>query len=146
MISASTSFPGTCCSAALCALLTATGLLLPMGGAAESQLGTGKSNARVSASAHVDFRIVIPQTLSLDVANGDTQRAGTQSVAPVAIYSNSRNVTLAASTGSAPAARNNVVLRATAGKVIERGAACRFPDDARGAAETNRMICTVAMP
>jgi hypothetical protein len=64
------------------------------------------------------------------------------------IFSNSRNVTLAASTGSTPAARSNVILRAAAGKVIARDAACQLPAEAsNGVASNNtRTICTVSMP
>jgi len=68
-------------------------------GAAESHLEGGKSNAKVSARAHVDFRIVIPKVLSVGLADGDTQSPGAQRVA---IFSNSRNVTLAASTVRRP--------------------------------------------
>jgi len=125
--------------------MTATSLLLPLWAAAESHLEGGKSNAKVSARAHVDFRIVIPKVLSVGLADGDTQSPGAQRVA---IFSNSRNVTLAASTGSTPAARNNVILRATAGKVIAREAACQLPTDASSGVlpKTNGMICTVSMP
>jgi hypothetical protein len=131
-----------CCSA-FGGLMTATSLLLPLWAAAEShiQAGTGKT----SATAHVDFRIVIPKVLSLGVAGGDTQGLGVQRVA---IFSNSRNVTLAASSASMPAARNNVILSAAARKAISREAACRLPADApRGvASRTSGMVCTVAMP
>jgi len=126
-------------------LITATSLLLPLWAAAESHLQVGTANGKVSATAHVDFRIVIPKVLSLGLAGGDTQSPGAQRVA---IFSNSRNVTLAASTGSTPAARSNVILRAAAGKVIARDAACQLPADAsHGVASKNTgMICTVSMP
>jgi hypothetical protein len=132
-------------------LITATSLLLPLWAAAESHVhggtgtGAGTATGKVSAAAHVDFRIVIPKVLSLGIAGGDTQGLGAQRVA---IYSNSRTVTLAASAGSMPAARSNVILRAAAGKVIAREAACQLPTDAssRGSPMTNGMICTVSMP
>jgi hypothetical protein len=131
--------------------MTATSLLLPLWATAESQLQAAPKSRKVSAAAHVDFRIVIPKVLSVGLA-GDTHGPGAQSQGPgaqrVTIFSNSRNVTLAASSGSTPAARNNVILRAAAGKVIAREAACQLPADAsRGAAsKTNGMICTVSMP
>jgi hypothetical protein len=125
--------------------MIATSLLLPLWAAAESHLEGGKSNAKTFARAHVDFRIVIPQVLSLGLAGSDTPGSGAQRVA---IFSNSRNVTLAASTGSTPAARNNVILRAAAGKVIAREAACQLPTDSSSVVlpKTNGMICTVSMP
>ena len=126
-------------------VITATSLLLPLWAAAESHIQSGTASGKVSATAHVDFRIVIPKVLSLGVSGGDFQGPSAQKVA---IFSNSRNVTLAASAGSIPAARNNVILRAAAGKVIAREAECRLPTDASGAVEskTNGMICTVSMP
>ena len=137
------------CWLGLRGLITATSLLLPLWAAAESHVrggtGTGTATGKVSAAAHVDFRIVIPKVLSLGIVGGDTQGLGAQRVA---INSNSRTVTLAASAGSMPAARSNVILRAAAGKVIAREAACQLPTDAssRGSPMTNGMICTVSMP
>jgi hypothetical protein len=125
--------------------MTATSLLLPLWAAAESHIQAGPGTGKTSATARVDFRIVIPKVLSLGVAGGDTQGLGVQRVA---IFSNSRNVTLAASSASMPAARNNVILSAAARKAISREAACRLPADApRGvASKTSGMVCTVAMP
>ena len=126
-------------------LLTATSLLLPLWAAAESHLQARTANGKASATAHVDFRIVIPKVLSVGLTGGDTQGPGVQRVA---IFSNSRNVTLAASTGSTPAARSNVILGAAAGKVIARDAACQLPADASSgvASKNTGMICTVSMP
>ena len=133
------------CCLALRGLTIATSLLLPLWAAAESHLQAAPQNGKLSAAAHVDFRIVIPKVLSVGIAGGDTQGPGAQKVA---IFSNSHNVTLAASAGSTSAARNNVILRAAAGKVIAREAACQLPADApRGVApKTSGMICTVSMP
>jgi hypothetical protein len=99
----------------------------------------------VSAAAHVDFRIVIPQVLSLGLMGGDAQATGTQRVA---IFSNSRTVTLAVSGGSVPAARNRVILRAAARKAIARDAVCQLPTDLAGGglSAPPAMICTVSMP
>ncbi len=133
-----------CCSG-LRGLITATSLLLPLWAAAESHIQGGTGTGKVSAAAHVDFRIVIPKVLSLGIAGGDTQGLGAQRVA---IYSNSRTVTLAASAGSMAAARNNVIPGAAAGKVIAREAACQLPADASPGvfSKPNGMICTVSMP
>jgi hypothetical protein len=125
-------------------LITATSLLLPLWAAADSHLQTAPESRKVSATAHVDFRIVIPKVLSVGLTGGDTQGPGAQRVA---IFSNSRNVNLAASSSSMPAARNNVILRAAAGKVIAREAACQLPTGASGVSpQMNGMICTVSMP
>jgi len=125
--------------------MTATSLLLPLWAAAESHIQAGTGAGKTSATAHVDFRIVVPKVLSLGVAGGDTQVLGAQRVA---IFSNSRTVTLAASSASMPAARDNVILSAAARKAISREAACRLPADAPGgvASNTGGMVCTVAMP
>lgn len=129
--------------------MTATSLLLPLWALADSQLQAAPQGAKMAATAHVDFRIVIPKVLSLGVAGGENDRPGAQRVA---IFSNGRNVTLAASGGSTggstPAARNNVILRAAAGRVIAREAACQLPPDtSRGVLpKPNGMICTVSMP
>jgi hypothetical protein len=125
--------------------ITATSLLLPLWAAADSHLQAATASGKVSATAHVDFKIVIPKVLSIALADGDTEGSGAQKVA---IFSNSRNVTLAASIGSTPAARSNVILRAAAGKVIARDAACRLPADASSgvASKNTGMICTVSMP
>jgi hypothetical protein len=134
-----------CCSA-FRGLLTATSLLLlPLWAPAESQLQVGAQSGKVSAAAHVDFRIVIPQVLSLGLMGGDAQATGTQRVA---IFSNSRNVTLAASGGWAPAARNQVILRAVARKAIARDAVCQLPTELAGGglSPPPAMICTVSMP
>jgi hypothetical protein len=126
-------------------MMTATSLLLPLWAAAESHLQAAPRSGKVFATAHVDTRIVIPKVLSVGLTGGEAQSPGAQRVA---IFSNSRNVTLSASGGSTPAASNNVILRAAAGKVIAREAACQWPADAsRGVLpKTNGMICTVSMP
>ncbi len=125
--------------------LAAASLLLPLAAAAESHLQAATASGKASATAHLDFRIVIPKVLSLHLADIDTRGTGAQRVT---IYSNSRNVTLAASTSATSTARNNVILRATAGRVIARDAACQLPADAsRGVSpKTNGLICTVSMP
>jgi hypothetical protein len=133
------------CRSAFGGFMSATTLLLPLWAAAESHLQAAPESRKVPATAHVDFRIVIPKVLSVGMAGGDTQDPAAQKVA---IFSNSRNVTLAASATSTSAARNNVILRAAAGKVIAREAACQLPTDAPRsvAPKTSGMICTVSMP
>ena len=127
---------------ALRGVMAATALLLPLASGAESHLQAAGASAKVSAMARVDFRIVIPPVLSLDVPGGDNQGAGTQKVA---IFSNNRNVALAASSGSKPVAAN-VLLRAAAGRVIAREAACQLPAETSRSLVSPTMICTVSMP
>ncbi|HMA00570.1 MAG TPA: hypothetical protein VKP66_21710 [Steroidobacteraceae bacterium] len=134
------------CSSALRGAMGAISVLVPLWAGAESHLEA--AGGKVSVAAHADFRIVIPQVLSLGVAH-DPVGFGAQQVA---IFSNSRNVTLAATSGPTAAARDSVILRAAAGSVIAREAACRFPlDPTNGVApkiapKTSRLICTVSMP
>ena len=133
------------CCLGLRALMPAASLLLPLWAVAESHIQAESGGGKLSATAHVDFRIVIPKVLSLGIAGGET---GDLSAPRVAIYSNSRNVTLTASSDSVPIARNAVILSAAARRVIARDAACRLPADARGGvgSKTSGMVCTVAMP
>jgi hypothetical protein len=132
------------CCRAFPGLLTAS-LLLPLWASAESQLQVGPQCGKASATVHADFRIVVPQVLFLGLIGGDVQATGAQRVA---IFSNSRNVTLAASSGSMVAARNRVILRAAARKAIARDAVCQLPSDVAGGALSlpQAMICTVSMP
>lgn len=132
---------------------TAAALLLPFLAAADSHLQTGASGGALRATAHLDFKIIIPQVLSMDVANGEDRVAGAKTVA---IFSNSRNVTLAASARASDQARGNVILSAAARKVIRQNAACTLAFTrlaaplqiaAAGAqADAHRVVCTASMP
>jgi hypothetical protein len=119
-------------------------ILLPLLAAADSSVQSGSGNKGLSASAHLDFKIIIPRVLSLNVDEQSARVTGAQSVS---IYSNSRTVTLAASLASNESARGNLILNSAARKVIEREAAC-----ALGASSTTlagapaRALCTVSMP
>ena len=64
------------CCRAFPGLLTVTSLLLPLWAPAESQLQVGPQSGKVSAAAHVDFRIVVPQVLSLGLMGGDARATG----------------------------------------------------------------------
>ena len=117
------------CCLGLGALFAASSMLLPLWAAADSRIEAGTGSVKLSATAHVDFTIVIPEALFLGVPSGEILDS---SALPVTIYSNSRNVTLAATSGSMAAARHGVVLSAAARKRIAREASCQLPD-ARGA-------------
>jgi hypothetical protein len=116
-------------------------LLLPSVVTAESHIQTKAASTALAAPARVNFKIVIPTTLSMHVGNASDRVAGAQTVA---IMSNSRNVTLSATVRTPDAdalAHGNVILSAAARKVIAQDAPCA-PGDARA----RRVVCTVSMP
>lgn len=131
-------------------LICASALLLPFTVAADSQLQSG-THGPLSVQAHVRFRIVIPTTLSLEMA--DTSRAtGTQTVV---IESNSHNVALGATVGTAALSMGHVILSTAARRTIAQQAPCAVqrPQSAADSTEAGvepapveRMICTVSMP
>src|ERR1700682_5792076 len=100
-------------------------LLLPSTALPESRVGTGASNAALSATAHVNFKIIIPKVLYLRVGNANDRVLG---LGNVAVMSNSHNATDAHCTsgpGGAAAARN----------------------ESRGANAGSRpVVCTLSMP
>jgi hypothetical protein len=74
--------------------LVGAALLVPWQVTAESSLQTGARTASVGATAHLDFRIVIPPVLALSIDNASVPAGA----APrVSIFSNSRHVLFAAS-------------------------------------------------
>jgi hypothetical protein len=117
----------------------AAALLVPFLSAADSYVETRAKGAALRATAHVDFKIIIPRILALDLASGDDRIPGTHKVG---ILSNSRSVTLAATVSASDEARGHVILNAAARKIILQDAACttgltRLP---------NPVVCTVSMP
>ncbi len=115
-------------------------LVLPLLAAGESQFDVESAAPRaarpLAAAAHLNFKIVIPQVLSLDIPGG----AGRDTQARASVGSNGRSVALA-STHAADATRHDVVLTA-AGRTLVREADC-VPDVPPKAA---RVTCTVSMP
>ncbi|HME38305.1 MAG TPA: hypothetical protein VKG63_05010 [Steroidobacteraceae bacterium] len=120
-------------------------MLLPLLAAADSHPATGTAGAALSATAHLNFRIIIPKVLSLD-APGPSGVAGANTVA---IMSNNRNVSLTVTAAAPPAnaaappakaAHGDIILSAAARKVIVQDAACAASS---GAAP---VICTASMP
>ncbi len=125
-------------------LVSSAALLLPSLAATESQLQTGAAGTAIRAAAHVDFKIIIPSVLSLDVAGGAESIPGAHTVS---IFSNSRNVALAASVGASDNARGNLILSAAARRIISQHAACTLGlVRPAGVADTSRVLCTVSMP
>ena len=124
--------------------MSAAALLLPVTAETESHIQTGAASAAVSATAHLNFRIIVPRVLSVRTTGAET----------VAILSNSHNVTLTATvrssdpTASQPAAadvvRSHVILSAAARKVIAQDAACA--PGGPPPAIAGLVICTASMP
>jgi hypothetical protein len=128
-------------------------ILLPFLAAADSQLQTGSARTSMRATAHVNFKIVIPPVLSLDMPAGSP---GMRDAQTVSIYSNKHNVTLAATLGPSGEARGTVVLSSAAGKVIAQKVACTpvatrsalpLPGAPRaGQRAADGVVCTACMP
>ena len=133
-------------SARQSSVVFAAAMLLPFAAAPESQDRT-QAHSRAVATARVDFKIVIPKVLSLEVLAGIGPGITGQTVA---IGSNGRTVALAATLNGAAVPRNDLILRAAAGRNIAQETACAI--GARNPASTAigradaRMICTVSTP
>jgi hypothetical protein len=108
-------------------LMSAVCCLLPLAVAAESRLGAEGQRS----TAHVMFKIVIPQVLSVQIGQ------------MLSVGGNDRSVFLLATDGTA-AERHQVILSASGHRSVARFAACS--PAARDAAATNAMNCTVSMP
>jgi hypothetical protein len=138
----------------------AAALLLPLMVAAESHIQTQAASAASAATAHVNFKIIIPTVLYLRAGGGRDRIAGAETVA---VMSNSRNVTLSATvrTLDSDHPRGSVILGASARKVIAQDAPCRefmplsgdahtvsAPAEGRGRIKVDdrHVICTVSMP
>lgn len=164
------------CSWAFKGLISTAALLLPLMAVPESRIQTGAASAALSATAHVNFKIIIPTVLSLQVGSGSDRAAGAETVA---IMSNGRNVWLNATVRTAgdensgttsrlvaaPANQlqpsvqplgGSVLFSASGRKTIAQQAQCApgnahaaaAPTDARGRVNLNtqQLVCTVSMP
>jgi hypothetical protein len=101
-------------------------LLVPWQVTAESGLQTGARTAGVGATAHLDFKIVIPPVLALSI---DSAGVPVGAAPRVSIFSNSRHVLVAA---SIPATADE---RSLADRPVANGAAVSPPSGS--AAERN---------
>ena len=105
-------------------LMGSAALLVPMMAVPESRIQTEAAGAGLQATAHLNFKIVIPKVLFLHVAGANDRDAQT-----VAVMSNSRNVWLTATLRAPPqtqgtaAAHGNVILSAAARKIIAQDTA-----------------------
>lgn len=109
-------------------LIAAVLLLMPLMAAAESHMesGSGAATAALDATAHLNFKIVIPKVLYLHVASEADRIAGDQTVA---VMSTGRDVTL-----------NATVLTAARGSIAQN-AHCT-----RGDTHPGPLVCTASMP
>jgi len=113
-------------SAALRGLIATIALFMPLMAAAESQVESGAATAALSATAHLNFKIVIPKVLYLQVASKAELITGEQTVA---VMSTGREVTL------------NATVLTAARRCIAQNAPC-----ARGDAHPGPLVCTASMP
>jgi len=118
------------------AALAGSALVLPLLAAADSQTASGAGRAALRAAAHVDFKIVIPRMLSLDLAA--LERPGAPRDA-VAVYSTGHDVLLGA--GAAPAYRAGLILSSAARKGIAEVARCAAVPGAHAP-----LVCTASTP
>jgi hypothetical protein len=100
-------------------------LLLPATAVPESRLGTGAPNAALSATAHVNFKVIIPKVFYLRVGNANDRALGAGKVAVMSNSHNAQDAQCTVGPGGAAAARN----------------------ESRGAnAGARQVVCTLSMP
>jgi hypothetical protein len=128
-------------------LLSSAALLLPGAAVPESSIQSEGASAPVQATAHVNFRIVIPKVLYLHVGAGNDRDPDPETVA---VMSNNRNVWLTATVRTrddhSRAARGSVILSAAARNIIAQDAVCTAVDLRPAAVRASHLICTVSMP
>jgi hypothetical protein len=125
-------------------LIASVVLFMPMMAMAESHLDTGAISASLNATAHLNFKIVIPKVLYLNVASDDDRIAGAPTVA---VMSTGRDVTLNA-TLRAPAAGGPASVHAPAGSSIVLTAAARksIAQNVPCTRGGGPIVCTASMP
>jgi hypothetical protein len=134
-------------------------LLLPWLAAADSQPQGGLRATTLRASAHVDFRIIIPRMLALQVDGAHVARAAANASAganapaatsptaaaggtqTVAVYGNGRTIALGATT--ADDSRSGLILSAAARKAIAQDAECA---PAPVKSTVRGIVCTASSP
>ena len=128
----------------------ASGVLLwPWLAAADSQIQGGAGRSHLRGTAHVDFRIIIPRMLALDVdglavpgmATPAASAAGPAQT--VAVFGNSRTIALGSTIRTSDEPRGGLVLYSAARRTIAQAAVCS-PAPSRGAADG--IVCTASMP
>lgn len=145
-------------------LIGTAALLLPLTAATESEMRAGAPGSALSATAQLNFKVIIPKVLYLRVGG---EGAAIEGPNTVAIMSNSRMVALNASLrtaqrhnaslGTAQSDRSsphpaesdsspwgNVILSTGGHKAIAQEASCTL--DGQPARAGSRLICTASMP
>jgi hypothetical protein len=113
-------------NAAIRGSIAAVALLMPVMAAAESHIESGAATVALNATAHLNFKIVIPKVLYLHVASEADPIAGGQRVA---VMSTGRDVTL------------NATVLTAARRSIAQNAPCTHGD-----AHPGPLVCTASMP
>jgi hypothetical protein len=124
--------------------MSTASLLLPLTAASESHVQTAAPTARVTATASVNFKIVIPKVLSLQMSDAGSLSLDAQTVS---IMSNGHNVSLSAASRTSPSsahAGGNLILSSAARKGIAQIAQCRLDNGVAAAGRTT--VCTVSTP
>jgi len=145
-------------------------LLLPPTAAPDSHIQTQAGSAASTATAHVNFKIIIPPVLYLHVTSANEGSADPRAADPqtVSVMSTSHNVTLTqtirtpddsaagAPSGTRGDAHNrtpantlagNFILSAAARKIIAQEAVCTPSASAGGGmGHGNRLVCTASIP
>jgi hypothetical protein len=107
-------------------LIATLALLMPLMAAAESHIESGAAAAALDATAHLNFKIVIPKVIYLRVASEPELIAGGQTVS---VMTTGREVAL------------NATVLTAARRSIAQNAPC-----ARGDALPGPLVCTASMP
>jgi hypothetical protein len=142
------------CPWAFNGLLSTAALLMPIMAAPESHVQTAAANTAVNAAVHVNFKIVIPTVLYLQMASANERSDGAKTLT---VVSNGRNVMLTPTARLPDDARahDGVILSASARKIIAQEAPCALRIDAAAAAtaralrvnfNSHPLVCTVSMP
>ena len=129
--------------------------MLPLTAVPESRVETAAPGTALLATAHVNFKIIVPRVLYLQVGNSTDRALGAETVA---VMSNSHNATLNATVrtleSNAPA-RGNLILSAAGRSIIAQDAKCslgagRAPPartaSRAGPTAAQQVFCTVSMP
>jgi hypothetical protein len=114
------------------------GALMPMAAPGESHVQSGV--ASLSASAHLDFRIIIPEVLYLNTGAADGIAV------PIAVFSNGRSVALATTVHGADSVTAHLILNGAGRRGVSRSSACGSAVKPAGAAGSYRLVCTASAP
>ena len=116
-------------------------LLVPMIAVPESRVQIGEAGTAPQATAHVNFKIVIPEVLYLHVEGVNSRELQTNAWLTASVRTHT-------SGGDAAPPHGNVVLNAAAHKIIAQDTACTLsePRAGRASAVATQLVCTASMP